>query len=418
MTTQIRPEITVFSPETYGNGDPTTFGLPLEQYAYLREQAPIYLYEFNHPMLMDRAWVLSRHADIEAVDRDPATWTAGRGWFNCSYGRFSFNDPVNNPDGKPTMLTSDGEDHRRQRRVVSRTFTPKLVAQLQEKFHGYAKKVVDHALELGTFNFVTEVAHLMPMEALGDVLGVPAEDRPNFFGWVDQFAAPFDPRITQSFDQVIDAINSLMDYSLHMRDRRRASTADDVLSQIARASMGDELSDDEVQGNVGTLAAGAAESTRAALAHAMHELMRRPDQMAWLRERATDIPMTAPHEIVRIATPFTNFARTATRDVVLHDQVIKEGEIVGLLFPSANMDPEVFDQPERMDLSRDPNPHMGFGRGPHSCLGKHVALLEIKILFEELLQRTKDIQPAGEISYMYDSFSRGVYDLPVTVVPA
>jgi cholest-4-en-3-one 26-monooxygenase len=150
----------------------------------------------------------------------------------------------------------------------------------------------------------------------------------------------------------------------------------------------------------------------------MHELMRQPDQMAWLRERREDIPLTAVHEMIRISTPFTHFSRTATRDVELHGQTIKEGEHVGLLFSCANFDPEVFDEPERFDLARDPNPHLGFGRGPHACLGKHVAVLEIKILLEELLRRVKDIQPAGEISYVHDSFTRGVYELPVTITPA
>jgi cholest-4-en-3-one 26-monooxygenase len=301
---------------------------------------------------------------------------------------------------------------------MSRSFTPNLVKLMEEKFRRYAIEIVERALDLKTFNFVTEVAHTMPMEALGDVLGVPQPDRPKFFGWVDQFSAPFDERITPSFHLVLEANAALMAYALELRDLRKENPGDDVISQVVRASLDERMSDEELMGNVGTLAAGAAESTRAALSHSMHELMRQPDQMAWLRERREDIPLTAIHEMIRISTPFTHFSRTATRDVELHGQTIKEGEHVGLLFSCANFDPEVFDEPERFDLARDPNPHLGFGRGPHACLGKHVAVLEIKILLEELLRRTKDIQPAGEISYVHDSFTRGVYELPVTITPA
>jgi cytochrome P450 len=179
------------------------------------------------------------------------------------------------------------------------------------------------------------------------------------------------------------------------------------------------MSEGEIKGNVTLLASGAAESTRTSLGHGMHELMRNPEQMAWLRERADDIPLTVAQEIVRIASPFTHLVRFATKDTEIRGQEIKEGEPVAMLFMSGNFDPEAFDDdPAVFDLSREKNPHLSFGRGPHSCLGKHVAALEIKVLLEELLQRTKDIQPAGEISYIRDAYSRGVYELPVTMTPA
>lgn len=178
------------------------------------------------------------------------------------------------------------------------------------------------------------------------------------------------------------------------------------------------MSEGEVKGNVALLASGAAESTRTSLGHGLHELMRRPDQMAWLRERADDIPMTVAQEIVRISSPFTHLCRTVTKDVELHGVELHEGDNVAMLFAAGNFDPDAFDDPNEFDVSRSPNPHLSFGRGPHSCLGKHVAALEIKVLLEELLQRTTDIQPAGPISYIRDAYSRGVYELPVTMTTA
>lgn len=410
----LRAHITVLEPEAYANGNPDTFGLPLDQYAYLRENEPVYLQTFDDPLLMKQVWVLSRYDDIATVDRDSETFAADRGQLNI----WTVNPIDPTVGGKPAMLTQDGADHRRQRQVISRGFTPTMVRRLEEKFRCYARLVVDQALDKGTFNFVTDVAHQMPMEAVGDVLGVPPAERPQFFDWVDRFAAPFDTRLAPSLESVLEAIFGLTAYAGDLAARKRASPDDDLVTKMVQAEADEALSEDEILGNIVLLASGAAESTRTALSHGLHQLMREPDQMAWLRDHADDIPDTAINEIVRIATPFVHFVRTVTKDIELHDQPIAEGERVCMLLPSGNFDPTAFPDPARFDLLRTPNRHLSFGRGPHACLGKHVAMLEMKILLEEVLQRTKDIRPAGEISYVRDSFTRGVYELPVTVTPA
>ncbi|TPG32407.1 cytochrome P450 [Mycolicibacterium hodleri] len=412
--TMAAAELGIFDPETYAQGNSATFGLPLDSYAYLRDNAPVYLQEFSDPLLIDRAWVLSRYEDIVTVDKDPDAFAADLGSVNI--WRVTPIDPFNG--GMPAMLTSDGPEHRRQRGVLSKGFTPRTVRKLEEMFRVYAKDIVGAALEKGTINFVTDVAHAMPMEALGDVLGVPPADRAKFFGWVDQFAAPFDTRITPSFDHVIAAIGDLMNYSIEIAELKTRCPADDVMSIMVNATGDQALSEDQVMGNVALLASGAAESTRTSLSHGMHQLMRDRDQMTWLRERSADIPATAIQEMVRIATPFTHLVRTARRDVEFHGTTIPEGDIICMLFTSGNFDERAFDEPEKFKLDREPNLHLSFGRGPHQCLGKHVASLEMKILMEELLQRTKDIQPAGDIQYVKDNYSRGVYELPVTLIPA
>jgi cholest-4-en-3-one 26-monooxygenase len=411
MTTA-KPDIRVLDADTYANGDPTTFGLPLDQYKYLRDEEPCYLQEFDDPMLVDRAWVVTRHDDIWAVDRTSELYAADRGYVNM--WKVTPIDPK--VGGKPAMLTMDGDKHRSQRGVMSKAFTPRMVKHLEEKFREYAVTIVDAALEKGTFNFVTEIGHMMPMEALGDVLGVPRDDRPKFFHWVDQFAAPFDTRITPSFEDVFKAITSLFEYSVELGELKRREPGEDVITQLVQAT--DVVSEDELMGNVALLASGAAESTRSALSHGMHELMRNPGQMAWLREHAQDIPGSAIQEIVRIASPFTHLGRIATREHELHGKQIKEGDIVLMLFAAGNFDERAFDEPNAFNLARENNPHLSFGRGPHQCLGKHVASLEMKILLEELLQRTKDISPAGDIEYVRDAYSRGVYQLPVTITAA
>jgi cholest-4-en-3-one 26-monooxygenase len=412
MTTA-KPDIRILDADTYANGDPTTFGLPLDQYKYLRDEEPCYLQEFDDPMLVDRAWVLSRHEDIWAVDRNSELYAADRGYVNM--WKVTPIDPK--VGGKPAMLTMDGDKHRSQRSVMNKAFTPRMVKHLEDKFREYAINIVDAALAKGTFNFVTDIGHTMPMEALGDVLGVPRGQRAQFFEWVDTFAAPFDTRITPSFEYVLTAIMSLLNYSVELAELKRSEPGDDVITQMVQAGL-EVVSEDELMGNVALLASGAAESTRSALSHGMHELMRNPEQMAWLRERADDIPGSAIQEIVRIASPFTHLVRTATSDHELGGKQIKEGDIVLMLFAAGNFDERAFAEPNTFDLAREKNPHLSFGRGPHQCLGKHVASLEMKILLEELLKRTKDITPAGDIDYVRDAYSRGVYQLPVTITPA
>lgn len=409
MTTAT-PDIRVLDADTYANGDPTTFGLPLDQYAWLRDNEPCYLQEFDDPMFIERAWVVSRNADIWAVDKNSELYAADRG--GVLMWKFSPLDPL--VGGKPAMLTMDGPKHRTQRGVMSKAFTPTMVRRLEEKFREYAVNIVDAALNKGTFNFVTDIGHAMPMEALGDVLGVPNGEREQFFKWVDTFAAPFDTRIAPSFEYVLQSILELLNYAGDLAELKRREPGDDVITKLVQAGA-EVISQDEVLGNVALLASGAAESTRTALSHGLHELMRNPEQMAWLREHADDIPATAIQEIVRIATPFTHLIRTATADHELHGKQIKEGDKVLMLFVAGNFDERAFDDPNTFDLAREKNPHVSFGRGPHQCLGKHVAALEMKILLEELLKRTSDIQPVGDIQYIRDGFSRGVYQLPVTI---
>jgi cytochrome P450 len=404
--------VNVFDPDLYAQGNPETFGLPLDAYDYIRDEKPCYMHEFNDPMLIDRAWVISRNEDIWAVDRNAELYAADRGYINA--WKVTPLDP--RVGGMPAMLTMDGAKHRAQRGVMAKGFTPAFVKKLEEKFREYAVTIVDRALEKETFNFVQEIGHAMPMEALGDVLGIPHQDRPDFFGWVDTFAAPFDTRITPSFDHVMEAIGNLMVYAGDLAEVKRNFPGDDVLTRIVEAP--DIISEDEVLGNVALLASGAAESTRTALSHGMHSMLHNLDQFHWLRERADDIPNTAIQEIVRIASPFTHLVRTATKTHEMHGQTIEEGDIVLMLFTAGNFDPRVFDQPRRFDLSRENNPHVSFGRGPHQCLGKHVASLEMKILLEELLRRTSSIEQVGDISYVRDNYSRGVYDLPVTIKAA
>lgn len=411
MTTTIASELTsgqVFDPDVYGNGDPTTFGLPLDLFERMRRHEPVVRLDLDHDLLVDQVWVASRYQDILAIDRDEELWSSTGGLINV--WKFA---PIH-PEHKPAIIVQDGDEHREKRQAVGHRLRVNQLPKLEERFRRYAVDVVEAALEKGQFDFIEEIAHTMPMQALGDVLGIPEPERPQFFAWVDTFASPFDVRVTPSFEKVGEAIMGIYAYGSQLAAKKKVDPGDDVMTALAEM----DLSKDEVEGNVALFASGAAESTRSALGHGMHELMRNEEQMAWCFAHKNDIPNTAAQEMVRIATPFTHLLRTATRDTEMHDQQIKQGDHIAMLFASGNFDPEGIEAPTRFDLSRAPNEHLSFGRGPHSCLGKHVAAFEIKILLEEFFQRIKSIEPAGPIEYVKDNYARGVYSLPVTVQAA
>jgi len=398
----------VFDAEVYGNGDPTTFGLPLDLYDRMRREAPVVKLHLDDPLLIDEVWAVTRHDYICEIGRDGENFVSNRDL--PTIWRHSPVDPVN----KPGLLVQDGEVHRSRRIVIGKAFRPTAITRYEEKFRGYAAVVVASAIEKGTFDFITEIAHALPVQALGDVMGVPEEDRGKFFDWVDKFTSPYDPRVASSFEEVAQALLDIWAYGLDLVARKRREPADDVLSRIAEL----DISDDEVMGHVAIFATGAAESTSAALGHGLHELMRNPRQTAWLRERTADIPATVAQEMVRISNPGISILRTVAHDIDFHGVRMCEGDRVAPVFPAGNFDPDAIANPRRFDAARDPNPHVAFGRGTHTCIGKHVAAFEIKILLEELLARTKDIQPAGPISYIKSNVTRGVYSLPVTVTPA
>lgn len=409
MTTNHISYTAAFAPETYGAGNPETFGLPLDLFDQMRSELPCVRIEFDHPLLVDDVWCISRHADICDILTDK---------------RFISSDPNNlpvitrfgpvAPPDIPGIFCQDGEIHRKRRKEIGGALRPATLKRLEPHFRVLAAELVDRAVAKETFDFIPDIAHALPSAAIGDVLGIPEEDREQFYKWSDAFISPFDERLAVEVEAGLEAVLGIWGYALDAAELKRQCPADDVLTALAQS----DASDGEIRGNVATFAAGAAETTRAVLGHAIHELMRNDEQMAWLRAHADDIPATAISELLRIAAPVIQQVRTATEDFELHGQHIKAGERVAPLLPAANFDPEAFGNPRRLDLSRTVNPHLSFGRGSHICIGKHIAELEIKVILEELLKRIKDIRPAGEISYVKGHLTRGVYSLPVTVVPA
>jgi cytochrome P450 len=287
----------------------------------------------------------------------------------------------------------------------------------EERLRAIVVDVLERALDRQDVDFVRDVAIETPLRAAGDLIGVPPEDQPAVLKWTNDIATPNDPNQVASIDEVRASMGSIWEYALKLAELRRTDPRIDLMSKVAAAFEVDQLSEDELQGMLLLLAIGGNETTRNALTHGLHALLRHPDQMRLLRAHTGELLDSAVEEILRIATPIIHARRTATEEIELHGQTIHAGDPVALVLAAANHDRTVFDRPEGFDITRSPNPHITMSAGPHVCLGQAVAKMEIRILFQELLARTSDIRQAGDIEYTKDCFVRGARKLPVRLVP-
>jgi cholest-4-en-3-one 26-monooxygenase len=313
------------------------------------------------------------------------------------------------------MITMDGDAHIRNRRLVNRGFTPAVVRTFESHFRSIATGIVDRALDLGTFDFVADVASQFPLHAICDLLGVPDTDRPALARWTNTLTTPTDPEYAPTAAEFTDAMEHMWAYGLELADLRRRTPGTDVMSVIVAAADDETLSEDELMGFVFTLAAAGNETTRNSASHALLALLQRPEHLAWLRQRADRVPDTAVEELLRWSSPVIYIRRTAGSDLEVCGQSVAKGEPVVGFVASANFDPGEFTAPLDVDLTRTPNRHLAFATGPHLCMGAHIARLEMRIMFEELLTRTTRLELAGRVEYARDSYVRGVKRLPIRV---
>jgi cholest-4-en-3-one 26-monooxygenase len=401
-------EMNVFDPDLYASGDPTQNGLPNDLFTRLRDQSPCLRLPCEIPGHERSAWVLSRYEDVSAMLRDPGRFLSGGG-----VTMRATHTTVSGDGGKPAMITMDGDAHVRNRRLVNRGFTPAVVRSFERHFRTVAGDIVDRALQLETFDFVGEVASQFPLHAICDLLGVPEADRPALARWTNTLTTPTDPEYAPTPEEFFAAMEHMWAYGLELAEIRRRTPGTDVMSVIVAAADNDMLSEDELMGFVFTLSAAGNETTRNSASHALLALLQRPAQLAWLRDRADHIPESAIEELLRWSTPVVYIRRTAATDLEIHGQPIVAGDPVAGFVVSANFDQTEFPDPLELDLTRKPNRHLSFATGPHLCMGAHIARLELRVLFEELLQRTTKLELTGPTEYARDGYVRGVKRLGV-----
>ncbi|MFF1353092.1 cytochrome P450 [Streptomyces sp. NPDC058297] len=359
-------------------------------------------------------WAVTRHADVKYVSTRPELFSS-----NLNTAVIRFNESISRDQievQKLIMLNMDPPEHTRVRQIVQRGFTPRAIRSLEDALRNRAGSIVETALANaapdGSFDFVTNVAVELPLQAIAELIGVPQDDRTKIFDWSNKMASYDDPEYAITEEVGAEAAMEIVSYAMNLAAARKECPAKDIVSQLVAAEDEGNLSSDEFGFFVILLAVAGNETTRNAITHGMHAFLTHPDQWElFKRER----PETTAEEIVRWATPVVSFQRTATQDTELGGAQIKKGDRVGIFYSSANHDPEVFDRPDAFDITRDPNPHLGFGGGgPHFCLGKSLATLEINLIFNAVADAMPDLRLTGDPRRLRSAWLNGVKELQVS----
>ncbi|MCI2418077.1 cytochrome P450 [Saccharopolyspora sp. K220] len=399
-------------PEGFDFTDPDLLAerLPLAEFAELRRTAPVWWNRqpdrcggFDD----DGFWVISRHADVKEISRRSDVFSS---WENTAIIRF--NESMTREQielQRFIMLNIDPPQHTKLRKIVQRGFTPRAINSLQQALRDRAQQIATDARSRGSGDFVTDVACELPLQAIAELLGLPQEHRKEIFEWSNQMVGYDDPE----YDiQPEAAAAEMLGYFTNMAEQRRGCPMDDIVSKLVHADIdGNALTSDEFGFFVILLAVAGNETTRNAITHGMLAFMDHPRQWELYKQQR---PATTADEIVRWSTPVVSFQRTATADTAIGGVDIKRGQRVGMFYSSANFDPEVFDAPERFDITRDPNPHVGFGgTGAHYCLGANLARLEIDLIFNAIANHMPDIKRVGEPRRLRSGWLNGIKEVQV-----
>ncbi|BBX36268.1 NikQ protein [Mycolicibacterium mageritense DSM 44476 = CIP 104973] len=357
-------------------------------------------------------WALTRRADLQFASQHPELFTSTLGValdpMPADVQRFA-----------SFFLTMDPPEHTTYRKLISSAFTPRNVRRIEEQIHANAVAVVDDLVGAGDIDFVHDCAARLPMVTILDMLGVPSADQPALARAAEKLFSMSDDEYSSIEERAADTINEIMLLSgtgVELAKFRRANPGDDLMTSIVDAEVdGHRLTDDEIGAFLILLASAGNDTTKQTTTHAMLALAANPEQKDWLMADFENRIGLAVEEFVRWSTPVLQFARFATEDVEVAGQRINAGDKVGLFYCSANRDESVFTEPQRFDLSRSPNPHVGFGAGgPHFCLGNQLAKTELRNLFRELLTRLKTVE-FGEPELLYSSFVHGIKRVPAFV---
>ena len=357
-------------------------------------------------------WAVTRHADIVAISRDSETFLSGK-------GVLFENVPEELLEASQSFLAMDAPRHTLIRKLVHAAFTPRQVARIETSIKINARQIVAELKTAGSgVDFVDHCAKELPIRTLSDMVGIPESHRQQVAHAADALVSWADPVYLggrNPLEVLLENQVYLHQVAGELAAQRRAQPGHDLISALVQAEVdGDRLTDAEVAAFFVLLAVAGNDTTRQATSHALKALTDFADQRAWLMADFDDRIVCAVEELVRWATPVMTFRRTAATDVEIGGRKIAAGDKVVMFYASGNWDTAVFDRPEVLDLSRKPNPHLGFGGGGrHFCLGAHVARTQLRALFAELLRQLPDIE-AGEPAYLQGNFVHAIREMPCT----
>ncbi len=386
-------------------------GVPHEWFRTLRREAPVF---FNPEPDGPGFYAVTRYGDIREVHRNV-------GVFSSEIGGTSLEDLDDEQlEARKSMIDMDPPRHDELRGLIARRFTPRAVQIWEDAVRTVTDRVLDAALPEGEFDFVAEISSEIPMQVFAEILGVPQEDRRYIIELGDRLLGNQDPEYYVPPDPShrllpfsSPAAIEMFEFGRKMAAARRASPGNDIVTQLAF----EPLSQREFDVYFVLLATAGNETTRHTITHGLLGLLEHPDQMQRLRDDP-ELFKPAAEEMLRWATPVHHFRRTTTCETELAGTTIPAGAKVTTWFVSGNRDEDVFPEPDTFDVGRTPNKHMAFGPGGiHHCMGAHLARMEIRIAFEELLKRVGTIELAGEPERLRSNFFNGIKRLPVRVAP-
>jgi cholest-4-en-3-one 26-monooxygenase len=405
----VAPEINLVDQDTYQRG-----GAPHEQFAWLRRHAPVYWHAHGGEPGWPGFWAVTRHADIEHISRHPEIFSSSRRL--ALFGEIPEEQIVLQ---RLMMLNMDPPQHTRQRTFVNRGFTPRMIGRLAKHVREICDTLIDEVASRGQADFVTDVAAPLPLQVICELVGAPTGDRDRIFELSNKLVGADDPEFRTTPEEGMEAAAEIYAFAHELAERRRAQPADDIVTRLLQPDdAGEVLSTDEFDLFFLLLTVAGNETTRNAASGGMLAFFEHPGQWQRLLADPALIP-TAAEEIVRWVSPVNLFRRTATRDTEVGDQAVAEGDKVIVFYASGNRDESVFTAPQEFDIARDPNPHVGFGGGgPHFCLGRHLAALELRVLLQTLAERMPDIELDGEVSRLRSNFLNGIKHMPVRFTPS
>ena len=393
--------------------DPDTFnnGFPHDFFRYLRAEDPVHWHARNGQG-SDGFFVISRHADIKYVSQHPELF--------CSSAGITVTEATvdeNVEYGQSSIIFMDPPAHIRYRKLVSSAFKPARLTALESYIGSLADAIIDGVIEKGACDFVLDIAAELPLQVISEFIGVPQESRHRIFDASNKMLGSEDPEYNTNENSMQEAAVDLYMLSSELVAARKQKLRGDIISHLMTAEVdGDQLSEHEFNGFFVILVNAGNETTRNQTAQGLRLLMEHPEQ----KRRLLDEPGlldSAVEEMLRFNPPVMYFRRTATADLELAGTPIKKGQSVAIYYPSANRDERVFEDPERFDITRDPNPHLAFGIGEHFCLGARLARIQLRAMFTAVLRRMPDIRIDGETQFLRSHFIDGIKRMPVRFSP-
>ena len=390
----IRPDLPLTDAAFYASA-------PWDTYRWLRDESPVY---WCAPAGF---WAITRHEDVLRVSKDPETYCSGEG-MTMRGGELS------DVPGGATLITLDPPRHTSQRAIISRAFTPGAVSRLECHIHDIARRILDEVPAGEPLDFVESVAAPLPVIVIAELLGVPVEDRDKFVAWSNASIGVADPEYAHLRDSMM--LEQYEYFEQILQDRRRRPVGDLLSTLVGAEAEHEDFTHADALALCFLLLAAGNETTRNLISHGVLALVAHPDQLALLREQR-DVHR-AVDELLRWMSPVIHMARTVTVGTTIRDVPLHAGDQVVLLYGAANRDDRVFG-PNADDLlvTRDPNPHLGFGFGTHFCLGAALARLEARVLLDELLDRFGEWRVVGPPEPLQSTMIRGIKHLPVVLGP-